>query len=437
MKFFQNITRFQRIAKEFSWIAVGQFFAILGSLFLLKTLTISLNPTQFGQFALSLTMVGFVNAVLMGGIVNGVARYFSIAVEEENFNQYLKASFRLIGLVSFGVSILALLFIIFLYWIGNSKWIGLVLASLIFSILGGYTAFINGIHNAARHRSIVAFHTGLDPWIKIFFVITMVFLFGGSSTVVAFSYAFSLFMIVISQLFYLKRLPKMDGLISAESKNINWSKKIWSFSWPFIIWGFFGWIQISSTRWAFQAFGSTADVGYYSVLSQLGYVPIQTIIGILITFLLPIVYSIAGNGEDEFRRKDVTKIINKISFAGLILTILATLFAFFFHRQIMIILVSEEYWAVSKYLPILVSAGGVFGIALLIASKYMSFMSVRELMPASIGSSIIGTFAAFIGVYLYAFTGGAFAMLIHALSYLIMLLMIKPRNRAIEIKNEF
>jgi hypothetical protein len=101
----------------------------------------------------------------------------------------------------------------------------------------------------------------------------------------------------------------------------------------------------------------------------------------------------------------------------------------------MIILVAEEYWFISEYLPVLVAAGGLFAVALVIAAKHLSFMSPKQLMPANIGSSLIGIAAAFIGVYYYSFVGAVFAMLIHSASYLIMLLMIKSSPEAINEPN--
>ena len=141
-------------------------------------------------------------------------------------------------------------------------------------------------------------------------------------------------------------------------------------------------------------------------------------------FLNPIIYSMAGSATDESRREDVSVLVSKICLVGGIITALATLVAFFFDSQIVSFFVSEEYWLISEYLWILVAAGGIFGLASVIASKHLSFLSAKQLMPASIGSSLIGIFAAFAGVYFYSFAGAAFAMIVHSMSYMILLLMV-------------
>ena len=97
------------------------------------------------------------------------------------------------------------------------------------------------------------------------------------------------------------------------------------------------------------------------------------------------------------------------------------------------IFVAKEYLIISGYLPIMIASGGIFGIALVIAAKHLSFLSAEQIMPATIGSAIIGVIAAFTGVYFYSFVGAVYAGLVHSVSYLILLLIVK---KTWEIKNE-
>ena len=55
-------------------------------------------------------------------------------------------------------------------------------------------------------------------------------------------------------------------------------------------------------------------------------------------------------------------------------------------------------------------------------------MSVKESMPASIGSSVIGIGASFFGVYYFSTAGAAYGMLVHALSYFLLIFYTKPRK---------
>ena len=50
-----NSARYLRLAKEGSWIVVDQITAFIGGFFLVRVLTLHLDPGQYGQLALGLT----------------------------------------------------------------------------------------------------------------------------------------------------------------------------------------------------------------------------------------------------------------------------------------------------------------------------------------------------------------------------------------------
>tara|TARA_B110000977_G_C11051855_1_gene482630 strand:- start:18 stop:1313 length:1296 start_codon:yes stop_codon:yes gene_type:complete len=425
--------RIERLIKEFSWVLAGQVLAMLGSLVLLRVLTENLDPSQFGQFALSLTIVGLINILVMGGVVNGIGRYYSVANDQNDVPGYLRASFIILSYASAIILVVSLTATGVLVWLDYSQWIGHLIAVVAVSILGGFNAALNSIQNAERKRSIVALHISLDSFLKVLFVIGTALWFDISVTSTIACFALASLVVLISQFFFLQRSHHLRNIVSIVSPKQDWVKKILIFSGPIMIMGVFGWAQSISTRWALQAFGSNADVGYYSVLSQIGYVPIHTLMGIFMTFLTPIIYEMAGDAKNISRRKSVSSLTNRIFLSGIIITSVITLFAFFFHHQILSIFVAKEYLIISRYLPIMIASGGTFGIGLVISAKHLSFLSAKQLMPASIGSAIIGIVAAFAGVYFYSFEGAVFAMLVHSVSYLIMVLMV---SSALEVKNE-
>jgi hypothetical protein len=56
-----SLPRVLRLAKEGSWIVIGQISSVLGSLVLVRVLTERLDPAQYGQLALGLTVANLVN----------------------------------------------------------------------------------------------------------------------------------------------------------------------------------------------------------------------------------------------------------------------------------------------------------------------------------------------------------------------------------------
>ncbi len=84
--------RFQRLAKEGSWIVAGQIATVLGALVLVRVLTEYLEPAQYGQLALGLTVAGLVNQVVMGGVLAGIGRFYSIAAEANDLPARVRQS---------------------------------------------------------------------------------------------------------------------------------------------------------------------------------------------------------------------------------------------------------------------------------------------------------------------------------------------------------
>lgn len=128
-----DIPRARRLAKEGSWIVVGQITSVLGAVVLVRVLTEYLDPTQYGQLALGLTVAGLVNRVVMGGVNNGISRYYSIAAEKQDLPSYLSASRRLMLYAALTVLVIGLTLLVGLWSLGYSQWMGLAAAALMFS----------------------------------------------------------------------------------------------------------------------------------------------------------------------------------------------------------------------------------------------------------------------------------------------------------------
>jgi O-antigen/teichoic acid export membrane protein len=388
MNFFLRSARFRRLTKEASWIVAGQIAAITGSLVLMRVLTEYLEPEQYGQLALGLSVAAFFNQVAMGGISAGIVRFYSIAVEKYDLPGYLHASNRLMGYATAVVVAIALVLMTGLLWLGYSQWMGLVAAALVFSVLSGYNVSLSGIQNAARQRAVVAFHVGVDAWLKIFLAICVMIWVGSSSTAVVLGYALSSLIVTCSQLYFLRLLTHPQ--VTATHTHENWGRQIWLYSWPFATWGVFAWVQQGSDRWALQTFATTQDVGLYALLFQLGYVPIGLVTSMAMGFLAPILYQHSGSASNHTQNASVHRLAWRITFAVLLMTALAFIFTFSQHERIFQLLVASNYHAVSYLLPWVVLAGGLFSASQMLLLKLQSEMKQNTMITAKIVTAIIG-----------------------------------------------
>lgn len=383
-----DASRFRRLAKEGVWVVIGQLASVIGALVLVRVLTEYLEPQQYGQLALGLTIAGLVNQVVMGGVTAGIGRFYSIAAEKNDLPGYLYASQRLMGYATAAVITIALVLMTGLHWLGYLQWMGLAAAALALSVLSGYNASLSGIQNAARQRAVVAFHGGLDAWLKILLALAVMFWLGSSSTAVVLGYALSSLLVTGSQLIFLRRGIRHPHTTTYSVA--NWGRQMWAYSWPFSIWGIFTWAQQVSDRWALQAFASTQDVGLYAVIFQLGYVPIGLVSGMAMTFLGPILYQRSGSATDPSRNISVHRIAWRITLAGLLMTALAFVLALLLHERIFQVLVATKYHAVSDLLPWMVLAGGIFAAGQMLALKLMSEMKSAAMTTAKIVTATLG-----------------------------------------------
>ncbi|MDB0073770.1 oligosaccharide flippase family protein [Planktomarina temperata] len=414
------------MAKEGSWIVVGQIATVLGALVLVRVLTEHLEPTQYGQLALGLTVAGLVNQIVMGGVTAGIGRFYSIATEKNDLPGYLHASIQMMGYATVVVVVIALVLMAGLLWLGYSQWMGLAAAALVLSVLSGYNSSLSGIQNAARQRAIVAIHSGLGAWLKVLLAVGVMLWLGNSSTAVVLGYVMSSLLVTVSQLLFLRRL------ISAQSgkrhTSANWGRQMWVYSWPFMAWGIFGWAQQSSGRWALEVYSTTTDVGLYTVVFQLGYSPIIMAIGLTMTFFMPILFARAGDASSAVRNEGVRKLISKMVLLGGGLTVIAVLVTSLLHSQIFNLLVNEKYFLVSYLLPWVILSGGLFGISQVLASQLMVFNMTLTLSYASIGSSVIGIAASIVCVKAFSLDGMIVASLIHSTAYFLFVISVLGKN---------
>jgi len=398
-----NLAESWRLAKEGTWVVAGQVTSVIGSLVLVRVLTEKLDPVQYGELTLGLTLAGLVNQVVMGGVSAGLVRFYAIAFEKNDLHGYLKTSCRLMTYATAAVVLLGSVLMSCLLWLGYRQWILLSAAVLALSVLNGFNSSLSGIQNAARQRAVVAFHGGLDACLKILIVTGVILWLGSSGAVVVMGYALSLLLVTGSQLFFLRRLVGPRHPKSTPSS--DWGHEIWKYSWPFSAWGFFTWFQQVSDRWALQGFASTQDVGLYAVVFQLGYAPISLVIGMAMNFLGPILYQRSGNATDHTRNTSVHRVAWRITFIILLITALAFFLTLMLHGWIFQLLVAGQYHSVSRFLPWMVLAGGIFAAGQMLALKLMSEMKSAVMAVAKIATAVFGVGLNIFGASQFGLTG--------------------------------
>ena len=420
--------RIRRLSKEGFWIVLGNAMAVVGSIIGVRLFTDLLEPVAYGRLALGLTVASLAGQTVFGTLANGITRYYAPAQEKGDFGGYLNAIGRLMVLAT-GVILLMVIFSVGgLLSTGRTKWITIVTASLVFALLSGYNSILSGIQNAARQRSIVALHQGMESWARFLVAVGLMLWLGATTAVAIIGYGIAVVLVLGSQFIFFRSTVSMK--INGVSRENNWREQIWKYSFPFASWGIFSWAQLASDRWALEFFATTKDVGLYAVLFQLGYYPMAIVTGMAVQLLAPIIYQRAGDASDNRRNAKVNSLCWRLTWAALGATGGAFLVTSLFHTLIFRILAGKEYAAISYLLPWMFLAGGVFAASQTISLNLMSQMKTHTMTMPKITTASMGIIFNFAGAYLYGITGIVMAGVLFSVSHFLWMAMLSKKIEA-------
>ena len=272
------------------------------------------------------------------------------------------------------------------------SWLWLTIMTLGFALASGFNSILDSMLNAGRRRSIVAWHQALASWGRYLLATGMVLLLGATSTIAMTGYALATFLVLLSQLWFFRRAMRPAAGVSALTIGSlqRWVAQIFTYAWPFVIWGIFTWAQIASDRWALQMFATTEDVGLYAVLYQLGYYPIMILTGLMMQLASPVLFQRAGDASDTSRMLQVYALNWRLTIGALLFTSVAVLLAFALHGKVFDWLVAPDYRTVSWLLPGMVLAGGLFATGQFASISVLSGAETRNLITPKIASALIG-----------------------------------------------
>ncbi len=421
-----NLGRLRKLGGELLWVGSGQAAAALGSMVGVRLLTGVLSPSAYGELSLGMTLGTLVNQVVLGPLGGAALRFSAPAKEAGELGPFLTVLRQLIGSATAIVLILTAGASLILWVAGQTRWLGLAALAFGFALFSGYSSALNGLQNAARQRTIVAWHQALFAWARFLAAVGLVRLLGATSAIAMLGYLLSTLLVVLSQLWFYRRTVRLADTASSSPKSRlnHWRSQILSYGWPFAIWGSFTWAQLASDRWALQAFSTTQDVGLYSVLYQLGYYPITVLAGLMVQLVSPVAFEKAGDASDPSRLQEVNAIVRALTVGSLLLTGGAVLVAFILHEPIFRWLAAPGYRAVSWLLPGVVLAGGLFATGQFAILSLLSGVETRILVAPKVVMAIIGLLLNLAGAAYRGIVGVVGAGIVTALMYLAWILSL-------------
>ncbi len=415
----------EKLSREFIIVSVGQFLSVVGSLVGIKILTNYLSPVMYGELALGITISTMFNQIILGPLSQATYRFWSSANEQGQKNSFWNTVAFLQSIGTIVIGFIALIISIFLKVTGQDpKWQSILIAATVLMIITGLSSTIDCIQQASRQRIIVAWHQILGQWSRPVLIIMLFLYLPKQSTTALIGYILSASIVLISQFFFLISRNKDLRLSRVMGKSREWILAILHYSWPFCVWGIFTWGQSSFDRWSLQFMGYTREVGLYTLLVQIGYTPLVLISSVVVQFLTPFIFRIAGDGLDQTRLKRAALINLNAAviffFASLVIFILSI----FINRPLMNLLAAKEYLEVAHFLPYLILSGSLFSSGQILAISLLSRRESKDLLLPKVGTAILGMFFYVIGAKYLALTGVVYANVAFSLIFFIWLLVI-------------
>ncbi len=398
-----------KVVKEFIWIIFGQGISILGALVGIKVLTSLLIPAEYGKLALGMSVTTFIAVAGIGPLTGGIVRYFAPARQERNLPSYFIAVRELVGKVTFGMIIFSLISILIVLITGQREYLIFVLGALSVAFLDNVQNMINGIQNAARARSLVAFHSVLASWGKFIFAALLIIFIWDSSVMAIWGYSLGLFIVILSQIYFIrKKLIKNINIHEATRDKVrDFKTKIFSQSWPVALWGLLSSIYLISDRWSLELFSSTTNVGVYVALFQLGSFPIRIIVNNFTSLIVPIYYEKAGNALDKERLMNVYRLVAKTSLIAFFIFIIFIILTGIYQQNLIFYFLGKRdtYLTNSYILPWIALSASMTNLSNILCFGFKVSNKIRLMVKPFVLSTIIGIISVSSGAYFWGLNG--------------------------------
>lgn len=415
---------------DFFWIAGCQVAVLLANIFLLKLLTNKLSLEAYGYYSLFITVVIFARQLIYDPISYIVVRDCGQLTSANQISRNVQAvnfiSNRLAVLISVA-SILTAIILYINYGLGFQ--FIFVIACGLYLVTNGAGGIVLAILNIIKKRQSYALLTIFDSLIKIVLIALVLELSGVDLIEAMGAITFGAILSYASARVYFNNLIELNSNYENQTKVI--AKNILINSLPLYLPTFLVALKSVGERWMVAAYVGVEDLAIFNVFYQLGFSPAVMIIGVVQTFVAPLIYQRCQKNHEMYA-EDAVKYIYRLIILVFLVGLLGCLIAIFFGPQILVHIISEEYYDYFGLFVIFIAAGvlaAATGITHLgVIGLYESKIAGRLMIIAMIFGILISVLSViFWGLYGALFglvVSNAMALLLYSAA-----LLYKQRGR--------
>lgn len=389
--------RILNLSPEAFWVFVGQVGTAFAGLLGIKVLTYFLNPSEFGKLALANTVVALISTNLFGPLGQGLMRFWAISLERGDLQEFYTVSNRYRQYVTYISGLVAIILVVAAGLTKGIDWTVLLALSLIVGVASGWLEVLISIFTAARQRRRVALLNTSKAFFRPLIAAFLIILIASNAGWALVGYLLATLVVVFVAERLYHHTVSVTSLSSLKLKQPvplfqGLGREIFSYSWPFAVWGVFSWVHMSCDRWSLQAFHGVEAVGAFVVVSQLAIFPLVFSSSFLSTLFTPIAFQRAGDLKNSQNMSSANKILGGMVGVYIVgVAILIMLFAMF-HYPLMLLISNVRFARFSYLLPGLTAVWALFYLGqVLFTFAALANKPQSYIMPKFISSIVAGT----------------------------------------------
>lgn len=352
------------LGREAFWVATGLGVSVLSMLVGTRVLTTLLTTEEYGRLALSLSLATLAVQVGVAPIALTTIRFYVHWREAGRLKMLILHMGAYLSISVVLVLIVYAVLAVFSKWVIALPGIGIILLTGLFSTLLMLNRVALGLEDAARERRRRALLQSFFEVTRFSFAVGLILMLRRETAeVVLGGFLIAALLVVTVQFFTLYRRYKTEWQKGNDNK---WTYNeapvagLSRFLLPLFLSYACIWIVMMAERWALHYFGSVADVGGYTAVYQLAYMPMMLVSNFLLLLTTPIIYqyisvekNIANTEQALKANRHLAFVIVGCAFSGFVVLE-------FFHPFFGRLLLGPDFRSYSWIFPWLFLAGGCF-----------------------------------------------------------------------------
>lgn len=410
--------------KELMLVGLGQFVSVLTGFVFIKLVSHYAPVSQYGLYALALTIVGLIGMFPFSAFDQAISRYIPIYRSE---NKYAENYTNILLLYSGLLVIYVLLFIFAKYYIRSfipSDIATIFWALILYAFFNTLRTTLLNIENFNRNRHVATYSKIFEGVARIALLLWVIRDYTTPSASDLLYLSALVFILNVIYLVYRNRFDlSLAGMcFSATKQNLV---RYFSFAAPLMLWAGFSWLQSFLPIWFLKFYAANDSaylVGQFAMLNTVGALIPMQLVGVLSMYIAPIIYQ-KEPGQPGYARAIIARVMRYLSFIFL----LALLVLFSFHDRIMLLLTSAQYVVSSWLLPYAFLAAVFLGIGQLWSLELFAYHQTKKLLAANIIPSFVTLLLSYLLIPQWHILGAVLCLLFAGLVYMGLVFLAKTR----------